>query len=508
MRSLWLRLMGAFLLVILLGSAIDAYLVSRSTQGQFSRFVTQNGLAFARQYAPALANYYTQQGSWKGVEVLMSNPWQAYAEGQGASSSDQWQGKDGMGWQNWGMWPGMDGMMDEGMMGGMQEENWNGMMMGDPWSMMGVRLLLADAQGIVVADTLSTDKGIKLSPTDLSSGIPVQMNGRRIGTLLAVSTQKNVNTPAAGFLSAVNRSTWMAGLLAAGVALILGSLLFLQIVAPVRRLTNAARGVAEGKLGQRIPVTSQDEIGQLSIAFNQMADALAQQQELRRNMVADIAHELRTPLSVIQGNLEAMLDGVLPASPEEIASLRDETALLSRLVADLRLLSLAEAGQLNLARVRTDLSDMLSRVVESVRPQAEAGQVEIVTDFAAGLPFPEIDADRIAQVVRNLIVNALQHTPAGGQVSVRASLLGKTMNNQEITIEVADTGSGIAAEDLPYVFDRFYRADKSRSRGSGGSGIGLAIVKQLVEAHGGSVRAESSPGKGAVFSFTLPVSDP
>lgn len=474
---------------------IDAYLVSRSTKSQFSRYVTQNGLTFARQYVPLFSDYFTREGSWEGVETLFRNPWQfSSIAGQ---NSGRWSGMGGeSGSGDWGMQPGMGGMM-----GGMQDESWDSMMMGDPWSMMSVRLILTDRQGVVVADTLSADVGIKLSTADVSAGIPVQANGQQVGTLLAVSLQANTNTPAAGFLSAVNRSTWLAGLLAAGVALVLGSLLFLQIVAPVRRLTAAARGVAAGQLQQRIPVTTQDEIGQLSMAFNQMADALSHQQELRRNMVADIAHELRTPLSVIQANLEAMLDGVLPASPEEIASLRDETALLARLVADLRLLSLAEAGQLKLERARTDLSDLLSRVIEPMRPQAEASQVKIVTGFAAGLPSPEIDADRIAQVVRNLISNALQHTPPGGEVSIRAGIRG----SREIMIEVVDTGSGIPAEDIPFVFDRFYRADKSRSRGSGGSGIGLAIVKQLVEAHGGRVAVESHRGDGAVFSFTLPV---
>jgi signal transduction histidine kinase len=338
------------------------------------------------------------------------------------------------------------------------------------------------------------------------------MNGRTIGTLLPVSTtQANTDTPAGGFLSAVNRSTWVSGLLAAGVALILGSLLFLQIVAPVRRLTVAARDVAAGGF-QKIPVTSQDEIGQLSTAFNQMAETLARQRELRQTMMADIAHELRTPLSVIQGNLEAMLDGVLPSSPEEIASLRDETALLARLVTDLRLLSLAEAGQLKLEPIKIDLSELLGRIIEHMRPQAEAGQVEIQVEIYSGLPKLTIDPDRMAQVFHNLLANALQHTPAGGQILIQASLQPGQENRPGVVVEVTDTGCGIPADDLPYVFDRFYRAEKSHIRSSGGSGIGLAIVKQLVEAHGGKVRVESpafsdsdKKGPGSRFLVSLPV---
>lgn len=504
MRSLWLRLMGAFLLVILLGSAIDVYLISRFTQSQFSRYVTQNGLAYARQYAPAFANYYARQGSWQGVDGLLRNPRQLSQGGNAAgtpgANTGQWPGMgDDMGWD------GMEGMMGGGMMGGWQGGNWDGMMMGDPWSMMGARLLLADAQGVVVADTLSTDMGVGLSSADLSVGIPVQVNGQEVGTLLAVSAQSTVNSPAAGFLSDVNRSTWLAGLLAGGIALILGSLLFRQIVAPVRRLTQAARGVAAGQLEQRIPVSSKDEIGQLSTAFNQMADTLSRQQELRRTMVADIAHELRTPLSVIQGNLEAMLDGVLPTSPEEIASLRDETALLSRLVSDLRLISLAEAGQLKLERVPTSLVELINRVVEPMRLQAVATNIELTVEVSPDLPLINVDPDRISQVIRNLVANALRYTSAGCCVSIHVDHHKANGSSGEVTVQVSDNGPGIPAEDLLYVFDRFYRSDKSRSRENGGSGIGLAIVKQLVEAHGGKVAVESRPGSGASFSFTLPV---
>jgi len=468
-RSLWLKLMGAFLLVVLIGGGIDTYLVNRSTQTQFSQYVNQNGRAFAQQLAPTLAQHYARQRNWQGVENLLNNPWGGMMVNDGMGM---------MGEENWGMWQEWGGMgMDDMNMGGAS----------NPWNMMGLRLLLADAQGTVVADSAGQDVGKTLASADLAVGEPVVVGSQQVGTLLPLYASTNTPNAAGDFISAINQSTLLAGGIAALVALVLGSVLFFQIVSPVQRLTSAAKKIADGDLSQRIPTQSRDEIGALATSFNQMADSLAQHEELRRNLIADVAHELRTPLTVIQGNLEAMLDGILPTSPQEIATLRDETALLARLVSDLRLLSLAEAGQLKLERDKTDPAELVTHAVEPFRLQAQSSQIELTMDIAPNLPSVHVDADRIAQVIRNLLSNALRHTPARGRVTVTC---GKD-KSQSLLITVSDTGEGIPPIDLPYVFDRFYRADKSRSRASGGSGIGLAIVKQLVEAHGGRVWAES-----------------
>jgi two-component system OmpR family sensor kinase/two-component system sensor histidine kinase BaeS len=483
MRSLWLKLMGAFLLVVLVGGGIDAFLVSRSTQTQFSQYINQNGRALAQQLAPTLARYYSRQGSWQGVESLLNNPWGNMMINDGM----------GMMWEeNGGMWQDEDGMGMGGDMGMDSTSN--------PWSMMGLRLLLADAQGTIIADSAAQDVGKTVSPTNLAAGVPVVAGNQQVGTLLPLYAETNTPNAAGDFVSAVNRSTWLAGIITAVVALLLGSILFFQIISPVQKLTAAAQKIAAGDLGQRIPTQSQDEIGTLATAFNQMADSLAQHEELRRNLIADVAHELRTPLTVIQSNLEAMLDGVLPASPQEIATLRDEAALLTRLVADLRLLSLAESGQLKLERVRTNITELIAHAVEPFRLQAQSGAVGLNLELASNLPQVEVDVDRMTQVIRNLLSNALRHTLEGGQVTVTC----KRATSQQLLITVSDTGEGISSDDLPYVFDRFYRADKSRSRTSGGSGIGLAIVKQLVEAHGGKVWVESQPHRGTTFGFTLP----
>lgn len=486
MRSLWLKLMGAFLVVVLIGGGIDTYLVSRSTQTQFSQYINQNGEAFARQLAPTLAQYYIRQGGWQGVEVLLNNPW-----GVSMMGDDM-----GMMWEDdWGMWEGSNGMGMGGDMGMNSASS--------PWSMMGVRLLLADEQGTVIADSTTQDVGKSLSLANLAAGVPILAGNEQVGTLLPVYAGANGSNEAGDFVTSVNQSTLLAGVIAIVVALLLGSLLFFQIVSPVQRLTSAAQKIAAGDLKQRIPSQSQDEIGMLATAFNQMADSLVQHEELRRNLIADVAHELRTPLTVIQSNLEAMLDGVLPTSPQEIATLRDEAAMLTRLVADLRLLSLAESGQLKLEHVKTNPLEVVARAVEPFRLQAQSNEVELNLELASNLPHIEMDVDRMTQVIRNLLSNSLRHTPAGGQVIVTC----KSEKPHELLITVSDTGEGISSDDLPYVFDRFYRADKSRSRTSGGSGIGLAIVKQLVEAHGGKVWVESKSGQGTTFGFNLPIEE-
>jgi len=238
-------------------------------------------------------------------------------------------------------------------------------------------------------------------------------------------------------------------------------------------------------------------------AFNQMTAALEEAERQRRNMVADIAHELRTPLSVLQGNLQAILDDVYPLNKEEIARLYDETRLLGRLVDDLRELALADAGQLRLNLQPLKVAPVVQATVESLSLAAENQGVALSAELPEDLPLVRADPDRLGQVLRNLVVNALQHTPAGGSVVVRAATIAGA-----VEISVADTGEGIAPEDLPHVFERFWRADASRSwdkRWAGGTGLGLSVAQSLVEAQGGRIWAESALGRGSTFRFTLPL---
>jgi len=374
--------------------------------------------------------------------------------------------------------------------------------------------LLADGQGFVVYDSQGQRTGETLNRSEQNLAIPIQVEGRTVGFLLAIPPRgMQLQPQEQNFLDQVNRALLLAGALAGGLGILLGLGLSRGLTAPLARLTAAARRIAGGDLSQRVPETGSAEMAALGQAFNQMAADLEKVEELRRNMVADVAHELRTPLSVLQGNLRAILDGVYPLEQAEIAALYDETRLLSRLVDDLHELAQAEAGQLHLDLRPTDLIEVVQTTVANFAVAAEAKGVKLTTDWAdetANLPVLA-DPDRLAQIMRNLLSNALRHTPEGGQITVSATVWRTTPPT--VRIVVADTGEGIPPDDLPHVFDRFWRADRSRARQTAGpstssgrgSGLGLAIARHLVQAHGGEMGVESEVGRGSRFWFTLPV---
>jgi two-component system OmpR family sensor kinase/two-component system sensor histidine kinase BaeS len=287
-----------------------------------------------------------------------------------------------------------------------------------------------------------------------------------------------------------------AGLIAGGIGLLLSIVISRAIGAPLRRLARAAHDFAAHRWDKRVPLSGTEEIDEVAQAFNTMADEIQRAEMLRRNLMADIAHELRTPLTTMQGSLRALLDGVYPLELKEIASLYDDTRLLSRLVSDLRELALADAGQLPLKLETVDVMPYLRAAADQFTPLADSQQATIQFEEQ---PLPPIiaDPDRLKQVVRNLVANALRHTPLGTITLSAAPQEGR------VRIAVTDTGEGIPAEDLPHVFDRFYRADQSRARSTGGTGLGLAISKAWVEAMGGNMGAESTPGQGSTFWFTL-----
>lgn len=305
---------------------------------------------------------------------------------------------------------------------------------------------------------------------------------------------------------------WMGGCaLSLALPLLAGALalqVYRGVATPLSDVMSAADAVSEGDLSARVPTSTRGpgEFRRLARSFNRMVEELERADQQRRNLTADVAHELRTPLHIIQGNLEGILDQVYEPTPDHINATLDETRALARLVDDLRTLSLAEAGQLPLVRELVDVLELLTDVQTSFSGQAEAAGVDLHVETDQNVSAANVFADvgRLDQVLSNLVANALRHTAAGGTITLEA----KT-SQEAVRITVSDTGEGIPAEDLPFIFDRFWRGDRSRSRLAGaGSGLGLAIVRQLVQAHGGRIRAESELDQGTTITIELPAAAP
>ncbi len=302
--------------------------------------------------------------------------------------------------------------------------------------------------------------------------------------LIGTTMRWSLWSSAAAFVVAGFTGLWTAG----------------RITRSLRQLRDAVQQLDLRDLTRRVSVAGDDEIADLARAFNRMCDRLEAEERARRQLLADVAHELRHPLAVLQGRLDLMQDGKVPIDAESLLPLEDEVIRLTRIVGDLRDLSLAEVGGLSLHMTRVDLRTLLETLAANLEPVAAAKSIVLTTEIAPDLPPVWGDQDRLRQVMFNLLANALQYTEQDGRVSIQA-----WHERGEAHVRVCDTGPGIAPEDLPHVFDRFYRADKSRSRSTGGSGLGLAIVRSLVELHGGKVRVQSAPGEGSCFTVSLPV---
>ncbi len=371
-----------------------------------------------------------------------------------------------------------------------------------PLSAMANTLVFTDADQHVLFGDASLLARSQDNPDRVERPVPIMIDGQSVG-FVTFAGGGWMDTPLKD--AAYNRVSQVLIVTMLAVT-VLGTLVGVGVSrglsAPLDRLAAGVRAFGKGNLSQRVKVEGSQEIATVARAFNEMAGALEDAEIQRRNMVADVAHELRTPLSVIQGNLQAILDGVYPLEKEEIARLYDQTRLLSRLVEDLRLLSQADAGMLTLEFQVRDLTQLVAEQAEALKAAADRRGVELKTELTADLPLVKLDVARLGQVLHNLFDNALRHTPEGGRITIRVA-----PEDDGLKLEVSDTGDGILAEHLPHVFDRFYRVDTARARESGGSGLGLAIARSIVEAHGGRIHAESAgvAGQGSTFVVHLPV---
>lgn len=306
------------------------------------------------------------------------------------------------------------------------------------------------------------------------------------------------------YISAVHRSLLWVGLVMLAVSVTISYFIVREIMRPLSALTDAVQKVKAGTYGQTVPVERRDEVGTLTETFNDMSQELAKNDKMRRRLFANIAHELRTPLAILQGNLEGMIDDVIPTDKKVLLSMEDETLRMGRLIQDLRDLSLAEINELTLHKAPHDINVLLERAVSMLQPLCDEKSLAVHLDLARDLPKVSIDVDRINQVIYNLLNNAIRYIEAGCTITV--STLAVTVKGQPyVQVQIADTGSGIAPEDLQHIFQYFYRSEKSRNRKSGGSGIGLALAQQFVRSHGGRIWADSEVGRGTTFTFILPI---
>jgi len=451
MRSISSKLILAFLSIGVVSVLIIAATAVWSTRAEFIRFLSDQ-----TQYTivSRLEEHHRTYGSWERVESIL-----VYGNN---------------------MQPGM----------------------GPGTRMRQQPFALANVNGRIIIPGGPYHHGETLSPAALEDGIPITEDGEVIGFLIPLRGQFEGTPRELQFIQRINRLLFYGALIGAVIALVLGILLSRTLTRPIRELTQATHAVSEGDLSQQVPVRSNDELGELAQAFNKMSSELSRSINARKQMTADIAHELRTPLSLIIGHAEAVHDGVLPPTRENFEIIREESTRLEHLVNDLRILSLADAGELSIQPQPIQPQRLLQDVASTYQYEAQRKNVKLELEIASPLPTIEVDPGRMTQVLTNILENALRHTPEDGRIVLSAKGVG-----DRVELAIQDSGPGLAAEDLNRIFDRFYRTDASRQRDgafAGGSGLGLAIARSIVQAHGGSIVAESEQGKGLRVILGLP----
>jgi len=520
LRSMRLRLVLAFVAVVAVAIGIAEVVAERTATREFDAYVGRVDAVYIETLTQNLGDYYAANGSWQGVESVFEALPQVPGHLQlqdnsgavvGDTSPGRGPGGPG-GPNNSGGGPNATpsavpgGPNGPGGPGGnenapgsnsprSESEGQDGDLM-EEVAAVSWTSEVTDADAAGSAQTTATPQAVQR--------IPIYANGQQVGTLVMLSRALPTSSASLSdrFFDRLRLALLVGGVTGLVLAVILATFLVNGITRPLRRLTNAARRIASGDFSERVAVTSPSEAAELAASFNRMAETLERDQETRHRLLSDIVHELRTPLSVIQGTAQGFVDGVIPADAAHAGIICDEASLLNKLITDLRDIALAESGELRLEKKPADMADLARQAASAVQPRAREKGVELEVITPEGLPLAFVDRDRTLQIVGNLLENALRHTPAGGNITVRLS----GPEDGLLALRVADTGEGIPPEHLPHVFERFYRADPARP--AGGTGLGLAIVKQLTEAQGGSVRVESSSGRGSVFTVTFPVSSP
>jgi signal transduction histidine kinase len=445
--KLTIKLILAFLLVSLISTGIIVIFTRVATNREFNKFVNNK---YKADLADQLATYYEENKTWDGVE----NPYKR-----------------------------------------------------DPNDEHPLFFSIANMDREIIVAGMQHRTGDTISPEEFNTGTQIQASGSPVGVLL-LNAPPGRNPLEDEFIRRLSGSIYLSAFATIFIAFILGTILSGTITRPIRELTRATHEMAGGKFGQQVPVRSRDEIGELAASFNKMNDDLDRSFNLRKQMTADIAHELRTPLSLIIGHAEAVHDGVLPASKENFEIIREEADRLEKLVNDLRTLSLADAGELSMDFQPVEVNKLLSEIKSHYMVQFNQKKIDLnLTTFdldqkrsVSFAPKVNLDPIRFSQVVTNILDNALHYTPEGGSVEILTNLI-----TDQIEIVIQDSGNGVTTEEASHLFDRFFRSDASRTRDEGGSGLGLAIAKSIVEMHKGKIWAESEPDKGLKVVIHLPM---
>jgi two-component system sensor histidine kinase BaeS len=449
-----LRLTLSFILIVVVATASVALIARRQTVFAVNAFIFRGGLSGTEGLVRNLEAHYAANGTWDGVESLFNRQGRGLGQGQGPNSSPGW---------------------DQ-------------------------RLQLADVDGNILVDTQDESPNQKISRADRNRSISLNVDGQIVGYLLPETGSQISQLAADTLVSRINQAAIKAAIFASAVALGLALFLSYRLLRPVSELTQAVQKLADGDLVQRVPVRGSDELATLADTFNQMLASLQLAESRRQALTADIAHELRTPLAVQRAHLEALEDGIYDLNIESLKPIEEHNYLLTRLVEDLRTLALADSGQLELVKTPTDLSDLVKRVITRLEPQAADRQIKIRYSLSESPLYVNVDPQRIEQILNNLLDNAMRYTTQGGWVRIQTSIIDKIC-----ILTVQDNGPGISSEDIHRIFERFYRAEKSRSRAEGGTGLGLSIAKKIASAHGGSLKADNHPDGGAIFTLTLPI---
>ncbi len=500
--SLRTRLILSFVVIIIVTMGSFALIGRVSIQQWFNNMVLASGKDYARRMSFIFAYYYYENGSWEGVENLLIR-FKDFSDNNPADNNPPFV-------PNLESEPADNQSTENPQMGGAQskqpsdeEPSYRVPVWGtDPRISppRDERLLLLDADGTVIFDNDPEAGDEQKMLTNTSAGTKIVINGEHVGTVIAASSAGILNSFQQAYLNNVNLLILVGGILAILGAVGWGTWMSVRIVRPVKALSQASLKLAGGDYSQRIEILSDDELGEMTKAFNQMADDLERQEMLRRRSLADVAHELRTPLSVLQIDLESIEDGIIEADEEAIQHLQLEVATLRNLVEDLRILSLADAGELKLEFQPVEVNGIIKVNARRIERSACEKGIRLVLDLTQEEQMVLGDEQRLSQVLLNLLSNALHFTPKGGTIEA-----GSKKIDQRVQIWVKDTGEGVSPNDLPHIFERLYRSDRARARGNGGSGLGLSIARSLVETHGGKIWVESETGQGSQFIIELPL---